>query len=51
MLRPIWSYGTQIIWDCDKPLQLKTIEVFLSITLSIITSAPRYVPNYTLLRD
>ena len=50
LLRPIWTYATQI-YGTTKPTNIKRIQTFQNRFLRQITNCPYYVTNTTLHRD
>jgi len=50
ILKPVWTYGIQL-WGTASNSNLEIPERFQSKVLSIITDAPRYVPNTIIKRD
>jgi hypothetical protein len=50
ILKPIWTYGVQL-WESASNSNMEILERFQSKVLSIITDAPRYVPNVVIKRD
>jgi hypothetical protein len=50
LLRPLWTYGIQL-WGAAKLSNTRSIQVFQSIYLRLVSSAPWYVTNSNLHKD
>jgi hypothetical protein len=50
VLRPIWTYGTQL-WGTASTSNIEILERLLSKALRMIVDVPWYVPNSVIRRD